>query len=952
MSPIDGKGISRIVIGCLMAIASVYIFQGYFIRYRLDKLDAVKVTLGHQNQYCDEQNCTATWSFSPQQRFLLLGQIIRTYKITAVPNGEEILPINQVQGTVSDAWSRLRVYKITPGNLYQLTAVKPKTTRMNYFAGLDPRTTDHEGVLSIPQVGPTLSSFAAIISVFLLATVFVAATISRSEFSHHQHSHRKIIHAYVISALFLTIAVFTSLGTFDTLFTEGDARNKIIRISTLISLITPLVAQTSLLSQRFFPIKIGLVIILSAYLGHLAWPFLRGGAPWALTLTAISLIGIYQFARMNQYLGAIFWSSALIDAAKIAGLFQIPDYPPIYIFNVCSFLALTIVAGNLGGFSTIKLAGIAYRRFKRDVLLSAIKHKINNGQSADSSAKIIAIRSNLSEIAEFTKAGRVALAINLPLGRPIILSYDRDEDKSTIYDDGTIPGVITIRTLLYGDTAIFESFSDFCKKRDLTTGREALSAKLFCAIPIKVNKTIIGSMMLTKFNDHQIEKNLSRKRTLNEAQENLMMLASTLSTSLAELMVYDLDKSSSISKLLHQAIHREISLASSADDFICRYANSIAMICGVHVIVHENVHDEGIAKACSGLSEEAWFFFKDNPLNLRPDAKPAFGPTVVAFRDQKSSFVTDIRTIKKSLHPKTNKIMEMMGTQSLASVPIRSDDRYFAVTALTNEDTVKADPFIVSIIESTEALFLAAVNVMSQKSSAIALGTLTSRLIGDEHVRQQIIQAAKSKSLPTTIGSPKTSFLFLIDLAGSSNISHDTENKARAYGDFYDAVNRKSHELLSATIRKTIGDAVIVTWDGHENAIAEDLSFLSHLEELASFADDTARKIGCKGARSILHHGQYFLGLVGTETFGQIDVIGTGIDEVCKMESLMKGLEIDGKPVKLAISESAVTQLKGLIEEDFLNRHFHNVSSQAQSNLRIQFAGFLRTPDEANIYVA
>jgi hypothetical protein len=84
---------------------------------------------------------------------------------------------------------------------------------------------------------------------------------------------------------------------------------------------------------------------------------------------------------------------------------------------------------------------------------------------------------------------------------------------------------------------------------------------------------------------------------------------------------------------------------------------------------------------------------------------------------------------------------------------------------------------------------------------------------------------------------------------------------------------------------------------------------MESLKEVIHYADHVAKGIGCKGARAILHHGEYFLGLVGTQTFGQIDVIGSGIDEVCKIEGHMKGLLVDGSPIKMAISKTATLHL-------------------------------------------
>jgi class 3 adenylate cyclase len=220
----------------------------------------------------------------------------------------------------------------------------------------------------------------------------------------------------------------------------------------------------------------------------------------------------------------------------------------------------------------------------------------------------------------------------------------------------------------------------------------------------------------------------------------------------------------------------------------------------------------------------------------------------------------------------------------------------------------------------------------------VALGELTSRLIGDKEIRTKIIEAAKARNLPTTIGKPKTSFLLLFDLVGSSDLSHDTELKARAYGNFYDLVNKKAQEQLRGVIRKTIGDAVIITWDGSDHDPSIDPNFVHKLRNLAQYADFVAKDIGCKGARALLHYGKYFLGLVGTETFGQIDVIGSGIDEVCKLEGLMKHIVIDGSPAKLAISCSAIEKISSQASYAFVRENLVEFDVLPTSRFNIKFA--------------
>ena len=249
---------------------------------------------------------------------------------------------------------------------------------------------------------------------------------------------------------------------------------------------------------------------------------------------------------------------------------------------------------------------------------------------------------------------------------------------------------------------------------------------------------------------------------------------------------------------------------------------------------------------------------------------------------------------------------------SMIAVPLTSGADRFVLTVVTRSGEKPQDPGVTRIIAATEAIFDAAFTVFSQRASVLALGKLANRLIGDEEVRGKIIEAAKGERLQTTIGSARTSFLLLFDLVGSSHLSASTEEKATGYGRFYDEVNRAASQHLGGQVRKTIGDAVIITWDGTNTRLEERSGVLAALDQCVLHADHVAKEIGCRGVRAILHHGDYFFGLVGTSSFGQIDVIGRGIDEVCKAEGAMKSLILDGSPAKIAITSAAVARLVGI----------------------------------------
>ena len=911
VSVVNSKAIKPVIVSLLIMLSAIYLGQGFILKARLAQIGSELVTLTPGLETCGESECESDWTFTASKKFLLLGHILRTHKLIDLQSHEQISPITRVTGTQADSWVRLRVYQVTPGRQYQVVGSRPKATKMGYFIGLLPRSSDNDGVLSIPDIGPTVSTITGLSMAFILCLMFAAAFMGGASQSMGRGKSADLLNMFAVAGVFAAIAAFLSLGILDTLLPEGDLRNKVLRISTILAVSIPILSLSDRLRSGGKPVKMFIACgaIIAASL--LAWPWIRGGTTYGIIYACFVISSSLIYARMGFNASAVIIALTIFDPLKILGFISTTDMPPVYLNNVTSFVAQTLLAGDLGGFATISMAGLAYRRFRRDLVLSNIQKSMEDGDSTDSTDRIAALRSSLPEIAQITGARDVAITISLPLGRPITQTYNAKSEETKVFDDGKIPGAVTLRSLIYGDEAMFESFNAFADRVRLPKNSNHDGASYFCACPLKVNQTIVGTMLLTGFDDAAIEraKKSSPVKFMGEDREIIHLVADRLSQSLSKLIVKDMNDTAELSRGLQKSIHQAIAASGSGEEFLHRFTESVNAASHAQVMIHEQVGEKGIAIGQNGFTDAHWKYFTDSPLNLAATAKPAYGPTVVGFRDQKSSYVKDIAELFDKKHPKTVEIMIAMSTMSVMAIPLRTLNRSFVITLMTTRLQGPADPGLVSVIEATEALFVAAIEVMSQKTSVLALGQLASRLIGDDEVRGKILAAAKSNDLPTTIGSPRTSFLLLFDLAGSSDLSDDTETQARAYGAFYDAVNRKCLDVLGGMIRKTIGDAIIVTWDGTKVSLTDQPRLLENLKEVIHYADQVAQDIGCKGARAILHHGHYFLGLVGTQTFGQIDVIGSGIDEVCKIEGHMKSLLVDGHPIKMAISETATRQL-------------------------------------------
>jgi class 3 adenylate cyclase len=941
---VEYKGIQRAILLFAAFFALLYLGQGGIIRARLSQIGSAKIELGQKVETCDSLNCTATWKITPKHRFLVLGHILRTHELTETDSGKSLIPVTQLHGTQADSWATMRVYLVTPGIELQLKATKYRSIKVDYFIGLLPRETDHEGVLSIPAIGPTVSSISGLVLTLMLIAMFSMAYMGSSGIKGDRAVSRSLLSTFAVSAFFATTAAFVSLGILDTLLPEGEARNILLRFSAINALAFPVASQLlqSKLPNPTLRVPTGLIII--TIFSYLFWPWIKGGMTWGLILGGFQIIGCLMMASKRLWLPAILWSVAIVDSAKIMGYIATPDYPPIYFNNVTSLCALILAAGHLGGFATISMSAVAYRRFRRDLLLSSITESIEIFNQEKSESRLSQLHLILPEIAKFVGAGRVSITISLPLGRPITHSFDSTSGEIKLYDDGKIPGAVTLRSMVYGDEAIFDSFEDFRGRFQLPTNTNLSDSRYFCAIPLRVNQTIVGTLMLTRFDDHLIDRKklATNSKGLDEDRETIKLVADRFSQSLSKLMVENLDLISDLSRNLQTAIRKDIAASNGTDEFLRKFTQSVSMVCGTQVLLHEHVDDKGVALASFGVKEVFWNFFWTNPFNLASNTRPAFGPTVVAFKEQKNNYVKDIGEIMDRMHPKTQSILGEMNVRSIIAIPIKTAQRSFVVTLLTEKTQAPAEPALTAVVEATEALFVAAIEVMSQKTSVLALGQLASRLIGDDEVRSKILNAAKDRTLATTIGSPRCSFLLLFDLAGSSDLPSDTEAKALAYGKFYDAVNQKCQEVLGGMIRKTIGDAVIVTWDGTGVSLNDNATLLSDLEKVTNYADLIAKGLGCRGARAILHFGYYFLGLVGTKTFGQIDVIGSAIDEVCKMEARLKELRTANRKASLAISATAAEKLSNFGHQAFEDSGYTPCGSEGSVKYQIQYALFER----------
>jgi class 3 adenylate cyclase len=873
---------------------------------------------------CDELNCQGKWTLQPKHRFLLLGHIMRSHQLFDASTMQQVFPISSGRGSASESFNEIRIYAVQPLTKYILVASKPKATRLAYFIGILPRSSDREGILSIPDIGPTMSTIATmggfgLLSVLIFAAFFAPAT---GAFAAQRRRHLRIISLSAVSAI-ITSAIGS--GVVDSLIPDGEIRSRMLRTALIASImLLPLSGFFQRFIKRDFYANLAAILAVVLVV-NLNWTNLRAGLPYVVTMAAMNaaLVG-FLYLRLNSRLAASLAIFGFYDPITMMG-WRFTDMPHIYILHFVIVAAMSLAVADLGAISVIALAGRAYRHFTREMALKEISTVLTSSGVDPNFPIADRLKDSLPIISKLTGAGQVSILVNLPFGRPITHSFSSRDNQTVTHDDGRIPGAVTLRSFVYGDECWFESYKEFAKKLDIPYADKFSKAEFVCIAPIKVNHTNLGVIMLTSFDDEHI-RNLKQKSAIDDEKATGRLLVDTLASAFSSVVIHHLRSHSSRSTELLAKIRDAIPTAADANDFLQSFADAVSSTTGVRAMLHKRVDNQGCAVCQSGFAETHWSLFLGAHFNLGPSANKAYGSTVVAFKEGKSSYLKDWREIQDKLHSKTNEILAAIDARSFLAIPLRNGDDHYVITLISSSHEPHKDPGIIESIESTEAIFDAALTVLNQKSSVMALGKLANRLIGDDHVREQIISAAKNRELPTTIGTPRASFLLLFDLVGSSYLPADTEAKARAYGLFYDQVNRAIERHLGGKIRKTIGDAIIATWDGTGTDLNAAENLLESLLKVAMRADEVAQSVGCAGIRALLHYGEYFFGLVGTQSFGQIDVIGRGIDEVCKMEGAMKAMSFNGERAFIAHTCTAVNMLSCLDGKSLENVGYLSVS--------------------------
>ena len=367
------------------------------------------------------------------------------------------------------------------------------------------------------------------------------------------------------------------------------------------------------------------------------------------------------------------------------------------------------------------LAARAYHRLTREILLSEMSATLSDKATIDESFASKAMKDCLPLVSKLTGAKQVSILLNLPFSRPITHSLQVSQGTHDIYDDGKILGGFTLRSFIYGDQIWYEPVEDYAKRTGTAVAAKYSGAKYFCISPLAANQTNIGVIMLTNFDDEKISQ-LIKSGGIEEERTTMRMLVDCLAGALSERVIWNLSSQSQQTAALMDRVRSEIHGAGSKQDFLTKYCEALSLIADVSVMIHQKVIDRGVAIAHAGLTDEAWQHLVELPFNLQTDGNVSFGPSVVAFRERKSSYVKDWTEIREKLHPRSVSIFEnYIDARSLIAVPISNGTELYVVSMLSSKKDEPKDPGLIKLVESTEALFDAALTLIEQRQNLVAL---------------------------------------------------------------------------------------------------------------------------------------------------------------------------------------------------------------------------------------
>jgi len=826
--------------------------------------------------------------------YLVLGHVIENHRVLRASDQTELLPVTHLN-TIKDAtWPEVFVYQPGARERLIIENTYPRTARLNGFSGLRPRQCESADVLSVPSISRTLDIISHfLLTVFLLVVCFASVFASRSTNRLIREDRSFLISAATI----YTVALLMGTHLFDSFRINRAVVYDGLRFLATVAPFVPILGSLSLTRRLVTPF---LGIVLATAVFALAYP-----KDYLLINASLHIVAAVALTGSRDYvLATIYLATGAEIIGRITG-FRPHDFPPTNFYLMALGTYVLFTGWRAGASQVLPQVKRAYETILRDVHLSnvcAILDPRNDSGGNDDLSK--RLETAMREVPLAVGCGRAALLLLEPNKPAITMTYDHRTQHLQRFDDGKVEGAIFTRVLLYLESLWFASITELRKQgyTRLQKNTKLVDAEYFCAIPLLHGTRAIGVLALTRFDDRTLNGN-DGAVVQNELKTKITVLAKQIEASLQSNILNTIEETKARVNKLTADIEVLALSAEDGSSFLTLACKKLRSETSSRVLLFKRMEgDTAICVNWAGLSVEELAAWQQQSLNLNPKAGNKIGQVVVAFNEGRSSYIRRASEIFPQLHPKTVEILKLCRAETIISVPFGSEDQKYVLLLMSEVNGAPLQPYWGSILEELSYTLAAYLRACEQQSSLTAFGRIMVRFIGDDGLRRMILDHAGKPDLPPTIGVSKTSLLLLPDIIGSSRLSGMSSNeKALQMGLFYNDTQRAAAELLHAVPRKATGDGMILAAE----VKVSDSKVLERIMAFAEACESSAQRIGCDGVRLCIHYGEYFCGMVGTHSFAQIDVMGTEIDRVCKLEAETKVWKEKGVFARLALSEAA-----------------------------------------------
>lgn len=835
--------------------------------------------------------------------FLIAGNIHTRHKIIS-PSGQVLTPLTSNISRSSDTWPHYFAYEARDHGKYQFEISRDRPLKNPPFSGMLPRICASYNSTAMTSIVPTASSYANTLilasSLFLLLITLLTRT------------KRLPLAFYCVSIGYFSFLFLSSLKAnhnYDALLFKSSHAQDLLQCSVVVLLSLPLFVG---LDGIFQSLKTRITIVMcfiAIVAGYFVFSKIRflGISTYSLTVTFLPVLLSIRFISKRKFTEAFSMILFPLDAMTSLGI-QPTDFPIIssWFPAIGGFYACTLWNSSAGAAFT--LLSRQFLRINQLQLHSELLRKLQDNAHSILELDKKCISEFLNLLSKSFAAKNVSIAI-AHKGEIFAYAYDSASNKFIERSPENALGVILNRAIIYGDNFYLDRISSSSIKLDQRF-KEKIEYKtydFFSCIPVKLNSTYVCAISLTGFRDEDLfAQNLFRSEIAGEIRATQI----SFSSALTEKKLKTNEIKDEIALEIKSQFSRWANQNFSSVEILQLYFDYLKSKFGISSLAYL-LEDDSLGEVCSsnltaGLVSSG---IGIRPIKVGKLGENQSGPAVVALRERKSSLLSNLEGLQNVLHPETVRMLVAGNITALAAYPLSTTTKKLAVVLFFERET--DSEFIQNIYSSHLDILYSIESLLdladTQKENN-AFSIITDRLVSDPALKTKIFNNSIDGSLPATIGHEEEGLLINLDLINSKDLDLDSEARANFLGKFFDyslAVFRETFQ--TANVCKSTGDGLIIRipYEG-SNSLYSFMDLLKTIHKLRLFTLE--KKINF---RTCISSGKYFVGIVGTNSFGQIDVIGHNVDLVFRMEQHIKSIPLLANQPILALSESTLSKFSG-----------------------------------------